>query len=236
MTQRKHIPPALLPVLKHDYEKTLIPVPDLAARAGMCTQTFYTWVHALGWKLRVPNAGGGGQKRRGVLPPWVQQALREAAASAESPPIAAAPTPDPLTLPSPPAEPASSAGALEDVAPDTAGGGVEPRRVDRMTAAARLSLAERVQRTVERELEAVECVLACLRPSNEGEVERTARTLASLARTLRDIIAFDDPPAVEPDDDDDAGPRDMDEFRRDLARRMDAIVAAREGSVPREPE
>ncbi|MGE0045700.1 MAG: hypothetical protein AB7T08_08070, partial [Hyphomonadaceae bacterium] len=207
-----------------------------AARAGLCTQTFDTWVHALGWKLRVPNAGGGGQKRRGVLPPWVQQALREAAAAAEPPPAAAAPPTDPPTLPSPPAEPASSADAPEEVAPDAAAGGVDRRCVDRMTAAARLSLAERVQRTVERELDAVERVLACLRPANESEVERTARTLASLARTLRDIVAFDDPPAVEPDDDDDAGPRDMDEFRRDLARQIDEIIAARNRTADRGAE
>jgi hypothetical protein len=139
-------------------------------------------------------------------------------------------------LPSPPAKPGSSADAPEEFAPDTVAGGVDARCVDRMTAAARLSLAERVQRTVERELDAVERVLACLRPANEGEVERTARTLASLARTLRDIVAFDDPPAVEPDDDDDAGPRDMDEFRRDLARQIDEIIAARNRTADRGAE
>ena len=61
--------------------------------------------------------------------------------------------------------------------------------------------------------------------------ERDARTLAVLVKTMRELVALDDSRdgGASPADSehDDGGPRDLDEFRRELARRMDAIVAAR---------
>ncbi len=89
----------------------------------------------------------------------------------------------------------------------------------------RSALAARIQRSIERELDAIERVLDLLQPQNGNEAERAARTLAALARTLREVATLDTDPAAEADPDDDAGPRDMEEFRRDLARRMEAIVA-----------
>jgi len=66
--------------------------------------------------------------------------------------------------------------------------------------------------------------------------ERDARALAVLVKTLRELTALDpqqpNPKTAAPaegDADDDAIPRDMDEFRRELARRMDAFVDARLG-------
>ena len=94
-------------------------------------------------------------------------------------------------------------------------------------------LAMRVQRAVERELAAIDAIIAKLdgKRADAGESEKAARTLASLARTLRELSALQ---SQQPDDeDDDSGPVDLDEFRRDLARRMDAFVASRAaGSLP----
>jgi hypothetical protein len=62
--------------------------------------------------------------------------------------------------------------------------------------------------------------------------EREARALAVLAKTLRDLVALD---ARQENDDrnpkpeDDAPPRDLDELRRELARRIDRLRAASGG-------
>ncbi len=60
-----------------------------------------------------------------------------------------------------------------------------------------------------------------------AERERDARTLAVVSRTLRELIALDGVQAAqdkegatEPDDD---GPADIEEFRRELERRLAAI-------------
>ncbi|MGH6768375.1 MAG: hypothetical protein ACRECO_05060, partial [Xanthobacteraceae bacterium] len=61
------------------------------------------------------------------------------------------------------------------------------------------------------------------------ERERDTRMLAMLAKTLRELSAFDET-TTESTDQNDEGPRDIDEFRRDLARRMDAFVERRLGT------
>src|SRR5450631_856034 len=95
----------------------------------------------------------------------------------------------------------------------------------------RIDIAARVQDVVERELKAVERVLDVLGPSDRGEAECTARTLASLSRTLRELAFINrtEETATSDDHDDDAIPRDIDEFRYELARRIHAFVDAREG-------
>jgi hypothetical protein len=107
---------------------------------------------------------------------------------------------------------------------------------DREAAAAaprpREATAARVHSMVERELDAVERVLAALAPDDPGNAERAARALASIARTLRDLSQMnaaggdvtDEGPEATTADDDDPPPRDLDEFRRELARRIDAFL------------
>jgi AcrR family transcriptional regulator len=248
MRQRKHIPPALLALLRYEYEETNTPVDDLAARAGMSNSTFYTRVSEYGWSLRCPALGGAGQTTR----PSAFGGARAAAASAvrkKFPPtpgrgksrradanrvksVAAASgsaPPNPV-----PSRPVPSGAAQANPADFDA----ERGRADTSGEAQpdRQTLAARIQHSIERELDAIEKVLDLLQPQNGNEAERAARTLAALARTLREVANLDTDPSAEPDDDDDAGPRDMDEFRRDLARRMEAIVAAREGATDREPD
>lgn len=99
----------------------------------------------------------------------------------------------------------------------------------------RAAVAARVQAVVERELTAVERVLEVLGPSDRDEAERTARTLASLARTLREVALINQTEeAVAPDDaDDDPVPRDIDEFRRQLAQRIRKFIDARRNGAGR---
>ena len=93
----------------------------------------------------------------------------------------------------------------------------------------RLALAARIHHSVERGLDAVDRVLDKVGPADEGGAERSARTLAAIARTLREIALFTQPDEVTPPDDADVDiiPLDMDELRRELARRINAFVDAR---------
>ncbi|MGE0062849.1 MAG: hypothetical protein AB7T86_12325 [Xanthobacteraceae bacterium] len=99
------------------------------------------------------------------------------------------------------------------------------------------TMADRVQTMVARELDAVERVLDVLAPEGPSDAERAARTLASIARTLRELslmnragdVSTGEGPEAATDHDDDPVPRDLDEFRRELARRINAFVEDRTG-------
>jgi hypothetical protein len=96
----------------------------------------------------------------------------------------------------------------------------------------RLALVERVQAMVERQIEGTEAIMPL--PETPGDAERNGRALASLLRTLRELKRLEAPPApTEPADDD--IPYDLEELRRELSRKLEAIVAGREGAVRYEP-
>jgi hypothetical protein len=93
----------------------------------------------------------------------------------------------------------------------------------------RRTIVARMWRTAERQVEEIEerLQLAGLDP---GERESNARTLATLARTLRDLAAFDEarkPHKGKPQDkqNDEPVPRNIDDLRRSLARKLEAFVA-----------
>jgi hypothetical protein len=118
-----------------------------------------------------------------------------------------------------------------------------PRRRDikgqrrRLTEAARASLVTRLWQSAERQVRDIEGRLkqAAIEPA---ERERDARLLAVLVKTLRELNTIDDSKRGKgaADQQDDEPPRDLDEFRRELARRMDAFVDSRTGAgVSRNP-
>lgn len=94
------------------------------------------------------------------------------------------------------------------------------------------ALAVRVQRVVERELDAIDSVLSVLGVADSADAERSARTLASLARALTEVMRLTVPEQTPDPDEDDAMPRDLDEFRRELARRIEALAAEAEAAAP----
>lgn len=94
------------------------------------------------------------------------------------------------------------------------------------------ALAARVQRVVERELDAIDSVLGVLGVADSADAERSARTLASLARALTEVMRLTAPEQTPDPDEDDAMPRDLDEFRRELARRIEALAADAEAAAP----
>lgn len=98
-------------------------------------------------------------------------------------------------------------------------------RVNDPTPAIGIALVERVTRAVERELSQIEVIVggSHVNRAQRTEAERRARTLASLARTLtevRKLRAEED--KLKPQHDD--APTDIDEFRRELSKKLDRLV------------
>ncbi|HEX7884282.1 MAG TPA: hypothetical protein VF499_16265 [Afipia sp.] len=93
------------------------------------------------------------------------------------------------------------------------------------------SMVERVSDAIERELSKIEQIVGNplrIAPAQRIETESRARVLASLARTLKEVMRLRE--QEREDDkadtaDDDAVPRDLDEFRRELSRRLEGLVA-----------
>jgi hypothetical protein len=111
---------------------------------------------------------------------------------------------------------------------------------------ARTALVDRLWRAANRQVQEIEDRLAVRRrASGDDEIgERDARMLAVLVKTLRELAALDGtnkeaaaaaaPPQA---DHDDPVPRDIDEFRRELTRRIEALVGSRSvGGVRGEPQ
>lgn len=102
-------------------------------------------------------------------------------------------------------------------------------RLDDPAPATGAALIERVTRAIERELSLIEVIVGGHRVKQQRrtEAERRARTLASLARTLSEVTrlrAGEDKAKDRVKSDDDAVPRDLDEFRRTLSRRLEQLV------------
>ena len=93
--------------------------------------------------------------------------------------------------------------------------------------------AERIRRTVECELAAIAHILAKLQPGSAhlGEVERSARVLASLTRTLQEVLRLGETngEAAPAEHADDRPPAEPDEFLRQLARRLDEFARRAQG-------
>jgi hypothetical protein len=106
--------------------------------------------------------------------------------------------------------------------------GREPNVATEKTQATPEALAQRIQRVVERQLAAIDRVLGAIGASDSAEAERSARTLASLARALKEVMRLTAPEEARDADDDDPMPRDLDDFRRELARRLEALAAGGE--------
>ena len=103
--------------------------------------------------------------------------------------------------------------------------------------ASRAHLVRRIWRTAGRQVRDIEKRIVTPGAAPDAH-ERDARMLAMLVKTLRELSALDAPAASARKRKTDASVddeqhRDLDEFRRDLARRMDAIVAERKTGGPR---
>lgn len=124
------------------------------------------------------------------------------------------------------------------------GTGIEPARIAlrrtgvlvRRRMGSRTALVTRMWRTAERQVEEIEERLKAA-GLELAERESNARTLAVVARTLRELSAFDEAEKARgkeasKDNDDDAMPRNVDDLRQALARKLEAFVAGRSGRIP----
>jgi hypothetical protein len=94
------------------------------------------------------------------------------------------------------------------------------------------AVAESIQRTVQREIAAIGSIVASLGPAsaNTSQAERAARVLATLTRTLQEVLRLAETDAAPDEQTNDRGPDDPDDFLNDLARRMDEFARTRAGS------
>lgn len=127
------------------------------------------------------------------------------------------------------AERAAPLGEAASSPPLSGGGQPDAPRQDQTAPDAPLAdTIDRLQRAVLEELATVEAMRAQLSklPRRPPDAERTARTLSTLTDALQKLQRLRcGVPFSEPDDDD--MPEDIDEFRFELARRIEAFVASR---------
>lgn len=92
------------------------------------------------------------------------------------------------------------------------------------------SLVERVSNAIERELSKIETIIGVshVPPVLRTEAESRARVLASLASTLKEIMRLREQERSAGEEKtkaaDDSIPRDLDELRSELARRLEILV------------
>jgi hypothetical protein len=197
--------------IRHDYEHTERPVGDICAEYGISTGTLRDRMRRWGWTRRrppIPDEGPPPAPPMDVAPAPLraERSCGAAAAHGEIPPYGS----DPAYLaPASPADIPSCGSAAPD------GRAIVPR----------------LQSAVARVLPAIEATLATLSagPAHPREMERAARVLAALTRTLSELnglLRQHEAGAASPAHG--VQPRDPEEIRRSLARKLEAIIAERE--------
>jgi hypothetical protein len=217
MAVAKTFTPELIANGRERYEQTDEPVASIAADFCVNERTLNKYRLKWGWTPR-------GERPAHGLSELAR--LREEAMDIPAPPTRAASTE------TRPAE-GSAVVPADAVAPngpaDAAVAGAD------QFAERRAAIIDRMWRAVDAELGAVERMRAQLGAQSQRPVdaEKTARTLESIMRTLKEVdrlrFAVEAPAATDDDDYDDM-PRDLEEFRCELARRIDAFVASRAGA------
>jgi hypothetical protein len=195
--------------IRHAYEHSERPVEDICAEYGISSGTLRDRMRRWGWTRRrapIPREGPPPAARIDIEAPLVPPGRQFDTAA---PPLPAAAQIE-TAAPGDAAEPQAAAG--EDAgAPGESDNAIVPR----------------LQSAVGRVLAAIEATLARLAGSaaHPREMERAARALATLTRTLRELDsllrqhAADDPAARG------YKPVDVEELRRRLARKLEAFVA-----------
>jgi hypothetical protein len=118
---------------------------------------------------------------------------------------------------------------MPSISPSSSAPHAAPGTGDAAAPGGRAALVASFFRTATLQIEDIERRIAAA-PRTPAECERDARVTAALAKVLRDLSNHDAEQAGpdHDDSDDDRGPRDIDEFRLALVRKMDAIIARRE--------
>jgi transposase-like protein len=190
--------------VRYEYEHTGKPVDDICLDHGVSPSTLRERMRRWRWTRRSQPISAEGP------PPTPRIEHTAPVVPAMAPVVAPAPSVwvEPQSEPAPNA-PAPHATPREETPPDPA------------------EIVPRLQGAVARVLPAIEATVAKLAggPMPPREMERAARTLTSLTRTLRELNTLLSQYPAPPDDD--RGPDDPDEFALELIRRIDAFVASK---------
>ena len=195
--------------IRADYEHSERPIEDICAEHGISSGTLRDRMRRWDWTRRRPPIPLHGPPPI-PPPPFVPKPPRiRAHATAIAVPDVSA---DPAILATAPDAFAASAVATNEteIAPPEATPAL---------------IAQRLQGAVARVLPAIEATLGRLAAAgtHPREMDGAARALAALTRTLRELSALLSQHPATADDD----PKTLDEYRRELARKMDAVIAAR---------
>lgn len=213
---KKTFTPDAVEAARKLFDETETPLDEIATTLGITRATLKSRIKEWGWGERRSNEGTA----RTTNKARAAQAVKKESTSRT---VRAARTPRATPRGSRATSRAVGTGRA-DRGSGTPKGRASSGPLDR-PAATPEALAQRVQRVVERELEAIDRVLNAIGAADSAEAERSARTLASLARALKEVMRLNAPEETPEADDDDAVPRDLDEFRRELARRLEALAA-----------
>lgn len=205
---RRSVSPEALEEARRLYERTNVPVQQVADLLGISKSTFNLRRQRWGWTPRMARIPGAPVPRADVIPQDLRpQDLRPQDPLADDPSAAG---PPPIAV-------ATGAAAPAEAAP-----------------ASRGDLINRLVRRIEGEIAALERLVAlaglavAARPeASQADSERAARTLAILVRSLRELAALD---REQPDGSDDDADRDADAFRRELGRTLERVLASGEAA------
>lgn len=235
---RTRLPPKTLEEGRRLYEQTLVPLADVSKLLGITEGTLRKIARENGWRSRTQTrAGAKGAKLARERRKQIDTALaapektRAVSGVRKTPPSGGAKCENLSgTEQTAPAAPSASS-------PDHGFGDAPSDH------AARTALVARIQGAVEREIAAVEAILTTLgceagTPAAPDEAERAARTLASLARTLSELTRIEcaasearNAPAADAQEE---LPRDLDELRSALSRKLESFIAGRHPALPGE--
>ncbi|MGE0752325.1 MAG: hypothetical protein AB7K64_17260 [Variibacter sp.] len=235
--------------IRHAYEHSDRPVGDICAAYGISTGTLRDRMRRWNWTRRrepIPPIGPAP-----LTPPPAMTAavfaVKEDGAKNDPPVLAAervAQAPEADADPAPQASrvdlfPIALAENADTALADTATDASVPLTYSRFIAreakargetADGAPLSEQLRGAIARIMPAIERTLTTLSsgPLQPRQIELTARSLGALTRTLRELNGLLAQHAA-----DEWEPRDMEEFRRSLTEKMNAIVRARQEQTPR---
>jgi hypothetical protein len=227
--------PEVRTTVRHDYEETDKPIPQIASERDVSARTILRWSAEDGWKRRSEQLRGlpvatrlrdeanallaecGHAKNEAFTLPLEGEGRSSERSEDERGGVKSESSPPPAAL-------RASTSPLQ--------GEVKEERAHALAHVARI---ERMEQLVEREMEIEETARAALGslPRSRGDAQRSARTLSTLTQVLHALVRLRSglSPEAETNDNDDM-PRDIDEFRRELARRIIAFVESRRGDRP----
>jgi len=219
--------PEELTVIRHKYEHTDQPLEQVARDHRMSARTLYAWARRWNWTPRRAPMPAEGPPPTPPPPPPIASAAAPLLPALQGPPLV------PAHADASAMNDASESAPLApqiDAAPlaQMPAGDAMPAPGADLARDADAPTALRLQNAVAGVLTAIEAIVAKIGAARVGDSDRLARALAALTRTLREFNTLQGQYEELGTDD---CPADIDEFRRALARKIDAFVAAQGGGV-----